>query len=530
MNPIPKHKNDYDVIIIGSGFGGSVSALRLAEKGYKVLVLEKGKRFTHTDFPKTNWNTPKYLWFPKLFMTGFQCMTFLKHVFILHGSGVGGGSLGYANTHLVPSDNAFENNGWPDNSWKSKLIPFYSLAKKMLGTTPAPVKSETDQFLENYAKDHNCVDSLSQVDVGIYFGESGKESKDPYFDGKGPHRVGCTFCGGCMVGCRYNAKNSLDKNYLFLAEQLGVVIKPKSEVTQINPIEGGYSVSVKNPIGYFRKSRSITAQKVICSGGVMGTIKLLFSCKLNGSLVNLSDKLGDVVRTNSEAIIGVKSKQLPSKDFSKGIAISALFHPDKDTCIETVRYGEGQNAMGLLTTHIVNRNSPFPNLLKWIFMCVQHPLQTLGNFFPRKWSQKSVILLVMQPIKNHIKLKFQRKWWKLGRKSMSSSLSDGQPIPSHIPVGEKVAEHIAKQINGTSLTSYMDTLMDIPTTAHILGGAVISDSVENGVINEQCEVYNYPGLYVIDGSSVPANLGVNPSLTITALAEYAMSKFPEKED
>jgi len=529
VNPTSKHNTDYDVIIIGSGFGGSVSALRLAEKGYNVCVLEKGKRYSNADFPKTNWNTPKFLWLPKLFMKGFQCMTLLKHVFILHGTGVGGGSLVYANTHLTPPDEAFENNGWPDNSWKLKLTPFYTLAKKMLGTTPAPVKSETDQFLANYATEYDCLDSFSQVDVGIYFGESGKESDDPYFNGKGPKRSGCTFCGGCMVGCRYNAKNTLDKNYLYLAEQMGVVIKSQTEVTNIIPSKNGYTVSVRNPVGYFRKTTTLTAKKVICAGGVMGTVKLLLQCKDNKNLKNISDRLGDIVRTNSEAIIGVESTQKQTKDFTKGIAISASFYPDKDTCIETVRYGEGQNAMGLLTTPILNRKSRIPNGILWLMHCVKHPIQTLGSFFPIRWSEKSIILLVMQPIKNHIKLKYQRKWWSLGYKKMNSELSNGQSIPSHIPIGEKVADHIARQINGNTLTSYMDSLMNIPTTAHILGGAIISDSIENGVVNEQCEVFNHPGLYVIDGSAIPANLGVNPSLTITALAEYAMSKFPKKD-
>jgi cholesterol oxidase len=325
---------------VGSGFGGSVSALRLAEKGYKVLVIEKGKRYRTEDFPKTNWNLRKYFWLPRIFLYGIQCITLLKNIFIFHGTGVGGGSLVYANTLLIPPDDAFEDQNWPGTGWRERLAPFYEKAKIMLGAVPARHEAETDKILKECADYMGRGNSYHKVDVGIYFGKSGETVDDPYFDGKGPKRSGCTLCGGCMVGCRYNAKNTLDKNYLYLAEKLGVAIMPEQEVQNIHPLEdGGYQLTIRKSIGIRRPIRKIQAKKVILSGGVLGTVKLLLKCKERGSLDKISSKLGDFVRTNSESIIGVKLKKTPSEDFSKGVAISAGFNPDKKTHIETVRFG-----------------------------------------------------------------------------------------------------------------------------------------------------------------------------------------------
>ena len=523
-------KKEYDVIIIGSGFGGSVSALRLSEKGYKVLVLEKGKWYTGKDFPKTNWNLRKFLWMPNLFLYGIQCITLLKNVFILHGTGVGGGSLVYANTLLVPPDKAFEDERWIGGDWKEKLVPFYEKAKMMLGATQAKHLGETDYILKSAAERLNKQNSFTNVDVGIYFGEPGESVKDPYFKGMGPDRSGCVLCGGCMVGCRHNAKNTLDKNYLYLAEKLGAKISAEKEVLNVQEDKEGYIVKYKKSTGLLRYTGSIKAKKVIFSGGVMGSVKLLLKCKHNKYLPNLSDCLGDYVRTNSESILGIRSQSIDKdKDFTKGIAISAGFKPDDTTHIETVRYGKGQNSMSILTTHIFNKDSFIPIPIRWMSNILLHPIRFIKDTIPYKWSSQTVILLIMQPVSNYLKLSYKSRWWRLWGKSMNSELSSGNPIPSSIPIGEDVANDIAKNINGVPMSTYMDTFFGIPTTAHILGGATMGDSIDSGVVDQNFEVFNYPGLHVIDGSIVPSNLGVNPSLTITALAEYAMHKFPNKE-
>ena len=519
---------NWDVIVVGSGFGGSVSALRLAEKGYKVLVIEKGKRYRSENFPKTNWNFRKYFWMPRIFFYGIQCITLLKNVFIFHGCGVGGGSLVYANTLMVPPDDAFEDQNWPGTNWKERLKPFYKQAKTMLGAVPAKYEAESDKILKECADYMGRGSKYHKVDVGIYFGKEGETVEDPYFDGKGPKRTGCILCGGCMVGCRYNAKNTLDKNYLYLAEQLGVSIMPEQEVLDINPLEdSGYQLTIRKSTGISRPIRKLQAEKVILSGGVLGTVKLLMKCRNKGSLDNISPKLGDLVRTNSEAIIGIKLKKTPKEDFSKGVAISSGFHPDKETHIETVRYGKGQNAMALLTTFLPDRNIPLPGLLRWGISVIRSPLKFLGNIFPFDWARKTIILLVMQPVDNYLKLNYKSRWWRLGGFSMNSQTSDGKKIPSHIPIAEKTADSIIKKRKGTVMTTYMDAIFDIPSTAHILGGACLGKDASSGVIDENFEMFNYLGLYVIDGSMVPSNLGVNPSLTITALAEYAMSRFPD---
>ena len=523
-------KEKYDVVIIGSGFGGSVSALRLAKKGYDVLVLEKGKEYKTNDFPKTNWNLKKFLWMPNLFLYGIQCITLLKNVFILHGTGVGGGSLVYANTLLVPSEKAFKDKRWIGGGWKEKLNPFYEKAKKMLGATPAQFLGETDNILKNAAKSINRENSFKSVDVGVYFDNPGNNVDDPYFGGEGPERSGCVLCGGCMVGCRYNAKNTLDKNYLYLAKKIGATILPEKEVISVKKDSSYYVVTYKKSTGLLRYKGSIKAKKVIFSGGVMGTVKLLLKCKDKNFLPLISDCLGDYVRTNSESILGVRSHSInKDKDFNKGIAISAGFSPDSNTHIETCRYGKGQNSMSLLTTHIFKKNNIIPVPIRWLFNIFLHPIRFIKDSAPYKWSSQTVILLIMQPISNYLKLSYKRRWWRFWSKSMNSELSSGNPIPSSIPLGEKIASNIAKDINGVPMSTYMDTFFGIPTTAHILGGATMGESIETGVINKNFEIFNYPGLYVIDGSAVPSNLGVNPSLTITALAEYAMSKIPSKK-
>ena len=519
---------DYDVIIIGSGFGGSVSALRLAQKGYRVAVLERGKRYRPEDFPKTNWNIRKHPWFPKLFLYGIQCITLFRDLFVVHGSGVGGGSLVYANTHLIPPDKAFADKGWIGGGWKERLLPHYETAKKMLGTTRAPVLGKTDKILKQCADEMGRADSFYHVDVGIHFSNQEGWVEDPYFDGEGPKRKGCIHCGECMVGCRHDAKNTLDKNYLHLAEALGVKIIPEMDVYDIKSSEGGYLVNARRSTGVFHPKFDFYSSKVVVSGGVMGSVKLLMKCKESGSLPELSDQLGNFVRSNSEAILGVKIPK-PDSELTSGIAISAGFHPDEDTHVEAFRFGEGQNMMGMLTTDMPKPNSP-AGLVHWIINFIRHPIRNIMYLFPRRWSERGIFLLVMQPLNSYLRLVHEKKWWKLGGVSLNTQNESDVPVPGRIAIGEKLAEQVAKKMGGHCSTTYTSAILDVPTTAHILGGARMSDSSLKGVVNENLEVFGYSGLYVIDGSSIPSNLGVNPSLTITALAEYAMDKFPKKDE
>ncbi len=514
------------MVVIGSGFGGSVSALRFAEKGYRVAVLERGKRYKASDFPKTSWNIRKYLWFPRLFLYGIQCITLFRDLFVIHGSGVGGGSLVYANTHLVPLDKAFEDDGWVGGGWKERLRPYYNTARMMLGTTRAPVLGKSDYLLKEAAEEMGRGDTFYNVDVGVYFSGSKDWQEDPYFDGKGPKRKGCVHCGECMVGCRHDAKNTLDKNYLYLAEKLGVKIIPEMEVCDIAPRDGGYIVTAKKSTGVLHPKQEFKCDRVVVSGGVMGSVKLLMECKRNGSLPALSSQLGNFVRSNSEAIIGVKTNR-PDAELTKGIAISAGFHPDSDTHIETFRYGKGQNMMGLLTTDMPGINKT-AGVVSWLMNFLKHPIRNIMHFFPWKWSERGIFLLVMQPLNNYLRLVHERRWWKLGGVSMNTKNETSVPIPGRIEVGEKLAESMADRIGGSASTTYTSAIMDIPTTAHILGGARLSSSDSDGVVNENLEVFGYSGLYVVDGSVIPSNLGVNPSLTITAIAEYAMDQIPNK--
>ncbi len=521
--------NSYDFIIIGSGFGGSVSALRLTEKGYRVLVIERGKRFRDKDFPRSNWNLRKYLWLPPLKLYGIQNITFLRDVLVLHGTGVGGGSLVYANTHLEPPSTVFDDPRWTDKNWHHRLQPFYRLAKKMLGTTRAPHLAESDRLLKQVAQQMGREDTFYHVDVGVYFGEPEQTAPDPYFDGMGPERMGCKLCGSCMTGCRHNAKNTLDKNYLYLAEKQGATILPETEVLGILPSGRGYRVLTRKSTGFLHTKGEFSAPNVVLSAGVLGTVKLLKKCNENGWLPKLSPMLGDYVRTNSEAILGVRVPKKMRLDLNRGIAISAGFHPDDETHIETVRFGKHHDAMGFLTMPMTTRDTRLPGILQWIIEFFKRPLSFLRAMNPLGWAASTVILLVMQPVSNYLKLQYKRRWWRLGGFSLNSRRNTPEKIPSFIPSGEKATRMMAKNNGGVPLTSVADTLLNIPTTAHILGGCIMGKDESSGVVDEDFQVFNYPGLYVVDGSVIPANLGVNPSLTITAMAEYAMSRVGEKE-
>ena len=464
--------SNYDYIIIGSGFGGSVSALRLAEKGYKVAVVEQGKRYKTEDLPKTNWNLRKYLWFPKLYFFGIQAMTLLKDVFILHGVGVGGGSLVYANNLLIPPDQVLEDPAWGIQSWKEKILPYYKIAQKMLGATPSKQITHADELLKSCANDIGKGDTFHVNDVGVFFGKENKTVSDPYFEGKGPERTGCTFCGGCMVGCRVGAKNTLDKNYLYLAEQLGVTIIPETKVLDVKPgKESKYELRSKKITKLFSSTKFLHAKNVIFSGGVMGSVKLLLKCKNKGSLPNLSDQLGNFVRTNSEALVGVKANK-KDIDYSKGIAITSGIYPDEHTHIETVRFGKGQDAMAGLGTLLVGGGSKRPRFLYFLGAIIRHPFKFLKNLNVFGWAQRSTILLVMQKIDNYMQLEYKSRWWRLGRQSMNSHWDTDKKVPSYIPIANDFAKRMAKKKVNGDLSVFYQKYYSIHQLQHTSWGAV----------------------------------------------------------
>lgn len=529
---------DFDFIIIGSGFGGSVSAMRLAEKGYSVCVLERGKRFFADDFAKTNWQLRRYLWMPKLKFFGIQNLSLFRNILILSGTGVGGGSLVYANTLFQPGDEFFSSPAWKDLAdWKNELAPHYAIAKRMLGVARNPRLTFVDHLLKECADEIGKGETFGPAEVAVYFGEPKKRVPDPYFGGKGPEREGCRFCGGCMVGCRYGAKNTLDLNYLYLAEKLGARVMPEREVVDVRPIdperpEQGYEVEMVRSTRWLRKERqTLRARNVIFSAGVLGTLKLLLRCKeVTRSLPHLSDRLGHDVRTNSEALVGVTART-PSRDrdFSEGIAISSIFHADPHTHIEPVRYPRGSNFMRLLAAPMADGDHPLLRPIQMLWATIRHPLDSLKLFFNFQWASTSVIFLVMQTIDSRMRFRLGRGFLTLFRRGLKTDLEPGAPpIPSYIPIANQIARAFARKANGIPQSAINEVVLNIPTTAHILGGCAIGADDQKGVIDANHRVFHYPGLYVCDGSVIPANLGVNPSLTITAMTERAMAKIPAK--
>lgn len=522
---------DHDFVIVGSGFGGSVSALRLTERGYKVAVLEMGKRWNKEDFPKTNWNLWKHFWKPALGMYGILQMTLTRDAFFLHGAGVGGGSLVYANTLLVPPDEAFRDPRWIGMDWKEALRPHYATAMHMLGATESQVLNEGDRMLHEVAKDLGHGDTFKRHTVGVYFGEPGKTVDDPYFDGKGPARTGCTLCGGCMVGCRVGAKNTLDQNYLYLAEQGGAVIVPETRVVDVRPIGAadgadGYVLTVERSTGMLSRRHTITARGVVVSAGSYGTANLLMRCKDSGSLPALSDTLGTYVRTNSEALLGVRARDSKT-DYSRGIAITSGVMVDAHTHVEVCRYPRGSDAIAGLTT-VLTDGGKGPRWLHWLGALVRSPLVALRLLLPFGFAVRSAILLVMQPIDSHLKYRLRRRWWWPFNRKLDSALGSGPKAPVYLPIANEVARRMAEKMGGDPQSGLVEVLTNKATTAHILGGCPIGSSVADGVVDTGSRAFGYQNLYVIDGSIIPANLGVNPSLTITAMAERAMSEVPKK--
>jgi cholesterol oxidase len=528
----PAH--DYDWVIVGSGFGGSVSALRLAEKGYRVAVIEVGRRFADEDFARTAWNMKRYFWMPKIGLRGIFRMTPFKDVMVVSGSGVGGGSLGYANTLYRPRPAFYRDSQWGKLAdWEVELGPHYVTAERMLGVTLYRDEGPADQLLHQYAAETGADDTYAHTQVGVHFGEPEVTVPDPYFGGEGPDRTGCRKCGSCMVGCRYGSKNTLVKNYLYFAEKLGAEIRPGRKVSEVRPIAArdgsdGYRLFTERSGSILRKQKSeITAGGVIISAGAVGSNSLLANCRHSGALPRLSDRVGYVVRTNSESIQAVTAPD-DSRDFSRSVAITSSIYPDPDTHIEVVTYGKAGDLMSRLFTLLTGNGTRATRPMKWIGAMAKHPLQTARLIFPRRWSQRTVILLVMQSLDSAMRLKPVRRKFSRGVR-LQTEQDPLRPNPTFIQAAEDVTKWFAEQTDGIPQSSLLEASLNIPTTAHILGGAVVGSGSDTGVIDTDNHVFGYENLMVCDGSAVPANPGVNPSLTITAMTERAMSKIPMAE-
>jgi len=532
--------DDYDVLVIGSGFGGSVTALRLTEKGYRVGVLEAGRRFEDADYPRTSWDVRKFLWAPKLGCHGIQRIHLLRDVIILAGAGVGGGSLVYANTLYRPASDAFyHDRQWAHiTDWRAELAPYYDQAERMLGVVQNPTMTPSDEVMRQVAEEMGVGGTFSMAPVGVFFGRDGRkepgvEVGDPFFGGAGPRRRGCLEVGECMTGCRHNAKNTLVKNYLYLAEKAGATVHPKTTAVAVRPLpRGGYAVDAVRTGAWRagRTARSFTAGQVVFAAGTWGTQQLLHRMKAAGSLPEVSPRLGVLTRTNSEALGGALTtmRNRTRHDFTRGVAITSSIHPDQYTHIEPVRYGKGSNAMGLLSTLMTDGGGQVPRWVKWLAQVARHPGRFGSLYFGiNHWSERAVIGLTMQSLDNSITVHPKRT--RLGRIKLTSEQGHGAPSPTWVPAANQAMRHAGSAIGGFPLNS-VGEMVDIPMTAHFLGGCVIGDSPESGVVDPYHRMYGHPGLHVVDGSAISANLGVNPALTITAQAERAMALWPNKGD
>ncbi|HEX3239909.1 MAG TPA: GMC family oxidoreductase [Solirubrobacterales bacterium] len=523
---------DFDWIVVGSGFGGSVSALRLAEKGYSVNVLECGKRFRDQDFPKSTWDLRRYFWAPRIGLRGIFRLTPFKDVSVVSGCGVGGGSLGYANTLYVPPSDFFKDPQWGDlDDWESTLAPHYAEAQRMLGVVVHDNDDPADQLLREYGEAIGVGDTYQKTPIGIYLDNPGQTVSDPFFGGEGPDRTGCMQCGRCMVGCPHGAKNTLVKNYLWLAEKRGATVTPDRTVTEVRPLGAadgseGYAVtSERSGLLSGRGRRTLTARGVIVAAGPLGTNKLLQRCRLGGALPRISNRLGELVRTNSESILAVTVPEDYPEDLTTRVAITSSIYPDPHTHIETVTYGKDGNSMHLLYTLMVGDGTRATRPLKLLAQIIRHPRQFAKTLWPRNWSRRTIIVLVMQTLDNAIALRPTLK--RNGDVRLQTEQDPERPMPTFIPAANAFADWLAQRTGGVAQSSTTEALMNIPTTAHILGGAVIGHGPEDGVVDASQRVFGYENLLVCDGAAVPANVGVNPSLTITALAEHAMSGIPD---
>ncbi len=516
----------FDVVIIGSGFGGSVSALRLVEKGYNVALIEAGRRFEEKDFPKTSWRINRFLFFPRLGLKGLQRIHALPDVLILSGAGVGGGSLAYANTLYRPPESYFQDPQWASiTDWSAELDPWYDQASRMLGVAENPFRSPSDDAMYEVACEMGREKSFKPASLGIYFGKPGLEVDDPYFGGKGPKRRGCTHCGECMTGCRHNAKNTLPKNYLGLAEEAGAKVFAETTATEVRPMERGWSIETRSSGSWFGGRKRFTSDQVIIACGTYNTLKLLHRMKSKDVLPKLSPTLGDLARTNSESLTAAVMKR-GEIDFSQGAAITSSFFPDEKTHVEPVRYGKGSNLMGLLQTVMTEGGSASKRRRSWLRKVLKNPVTLLRILNVRRWSERSVIALVMQNVDSAITVRAKRSLF--GFRLTSKNNSDN-PNATYIPAANEVARSISRRHGGIPV-GHVGDLVSAPFTAHFVGGCVIGSDEKSGVIDPYHRVWNYPTLHVIDGSTLTANLGVNPSLTITAQAERALSLWPNKGD
>jgi cholesterol oxidase len=521
---------DYDWLIIGSGFGGSVSALRLAEKGYSVGVLEAGRRFRDQDFAETTWDARKFNWIPALGLHGILRLTAFKDVGIVSGAGVGGGSLVYANTLYRAAPEFYRNPQWADMAdWASVLKPHYDTAERMLGVQVVPRGSIGQELLKEVGRHFGVEDTFRRTPCAVFFGTPGEVVADPYFGGEGPDRTGCIFCGACIQGCRVGAKNTLLKNYLWFAEKRGVQIHPERQVVDVRPIGAadggdGYRVTTQRPGAWFsRQPREFRARGVVFAAGALGTNTLLAKCKLRGSLPDISDRLGCLVRTNSESILAVT---LPkgTKHIWNDVMISASVHPRPDTHIEFNTFGRNADSMSLLYTLLTGNGTRLTRPLKWLGNVVSQPLTFLRTLWPVGWSERTVVLLVMQTLDNAIAFRARRGLW--GRVFLATEQDPAKPNPTFIAVAAEAAQFLAAKTGGIAQSSVFEAFANIPATAHILGGAVMAPDAARGVVDRDNRVFGYRNMLICDGSTVPANPGVNPSLTIVAMSEHAMSRLP----
>jgi cholesterol oxidase len=528
---IGMNEYDFDWLVIGSGFGGSVSALRLSEKGHSVGVLECGRRFADDELPSSTADLKRYFWNPLIGMKGIFRLTTFKDVSVVSGCGVGGGSLGYANTLYVPPKQFFEDPQWADmDDWESALAPHYAEAQRMLGVVQTPTDDPADQLLRELGEELGVGDTYKKTPVGVYFGEPGVTVSDPFFGGEGPDRTGCRECGRCMVGCPHGSKNTLVKNYLYLAEKRGARVMPERTVVDIRPLGGaggaeGYEVESVRSGAWLRKDRQVQrARGVVVAAGPLGTNKLLQRCRLNGSLAGISSRLGELVRTNSESILTVTVPEDYPENLIKRVAITSSIYPDPNTHIETVTYGDEGDSMHRLYTLLVGDGTRVTRPLKLLAQILRHPKRFVQVLFPKHWSRRTIIVLVMQTLDNAIALRPRQG--PFGSLWLKTEQDPQKPIPTFIPIANQAAEWLAQRTGGIAQSSATEALFNIPTTAHILGGAVIAPDPSRGVVDARQRVFGYENLLVCDGSAIPANVGVNPSLTITALAEHAMSHVP----